>query len=1293
MQPPTAAKAIRRFHSQSPLRSLKPNWFALLITVVSAALAISATSAASGDRFLIQKPTVNSSRNVIAQPDLLAMVPTVAAQFQDPVEVAGSQTGPTVSTDKLDYAPGETANINGFGFQANEAVTLRVAHTDESIEGGNGHQPWVVTTDAQGNFSSHWVVDIDDSLNTFFLLTADSASAGHAEWRFSDTTNPTTSGPIKVAVYGANVLAILNSNPAFQATAVTQAQIEAGQLAQYDVLVTRMCCAQPSPAMVTAINNFVAAGGGYVGEWWAAGAAFSSAGSPANFNYAVPNFIGLFTGSASDGGYLATGTPLTVTNPGHPVVQNLPGVFSAGGGTEYFVRAVPPYDPKLSILATYNGYGGTYPAVMVGQPSGASGGDAVLLLFDAQDNPTDPNLKQLFFNSVAFAGARPSCTLTFTGFANNNYTEENLRVYSTIDHLHLNGSNLQNHSACCSTPYIFEPIGGGAFDAISMDVVANNGNATFTASSGATVTVTSTGHVNFPSGFRGITWMRWDQPLNATSIDNLEVRGAACGASNTAPTANAQSISTQEDTAVNITLTASDPESNSLTYIVTNPAHGSLSGTAPSLSYQPDNNYNGSDSFTFHVNDGSLDSNEATVSITVNPVNDSPVLSPINNQTINELDALVLDFPILGSDPDTTDSTPDTLTYSLTAAPAGATIDPASGVISWTPTEAQGGSSDSPFAFTVRLTDSHDVFVEQSFSVTVNEVNAAPSLAAIGNQTIDEQVPFALGASASDEDLPANTLTYSLVGGPAGASIDPATGAFNWTPGEAQGPGSYTFIVKVSDNGTPLLSDQEEITINVREVNRPPVLSAIANQNAYWGNAVGFIASASDPDIPANTLSFSLIGAPGGATIDSASGAFQWTPTVGQIGSHTFTVRVTDDGTPNMHDDKTVTLTIGKRPTLLIYIGDGAEQYSDQQGLSATLADAGGGALNGLPLASKTIGFVIGTQNTSTLTNASGVAATNLILTQNPNPVYTVDSSFAGDTAYLASNDSDPFDITQEDARAYYTGACFASTSSASASSATVTLSATIKDITAETGDPATDSFAGDIRNARVTFINRDTNTVIAANVPVGLVNAADTKIGTATYNWNVNIGSADSVSYTIGIIVTNYYTRNSSDENSVVTVSKPLGTNFITGGGYLLLSNSSGLYAGGVGSKNNFGFNVKYNKNGSSLQGNINAIVRNGGRVYQIKGNAMTSLSVAGNKATYNGKANIQDITDPLNPFSIDGNGTLQVKLTDNGEPGKTDTISITIWNKNGGLWFASNWDGTRTLEQVLGGGNLVVR
>jgi hypothetical protein len=90
---------------------------------------------------------------------------------------------------------------------------------------------------------------------------------------------------------------------------------------------------------------------------------------------------------------------------------------------------------------------------------------------------------------------------------------------------------------------------------------------------------------------------------------------------NDAPVANNQSVTTGEDTSVDITLTASDAEEDTLTYtVVTQPTHGSLSGTAPDLTYAPDADYNGDDSFTYKANDGTDDSNIATVSITVNPV-------------------------------------------------------------------------------------------------------------------------------------------------------------------------------------------------------------------------------------------------------------------------------------------------------------------------------------------------------------------------------------------------------------------------------------------------------------------------------------------------------------------------------------------------------------------------------------------------------------------------------------------------------------------------------------------------
>ncbi|CAB5113372.1 T1SS secreted agglutinin RTX, partial [Olavius algarvensis associated proteobacterium Delta 3] len=121
-------------------------------------------------------------------------------------------------------------------------------------------------------------------------------------------------------------------------------------------------------------------------------------------------------------------------------------------------------------------------------------------------------------------------------------------------------------------------------------------------------------------------------------------------------------------------------------------------------------------------------------------------------------------------------------------------------------------------------------------TVTVNEVNVAPSLDPIGDHTVDEGVELTFTATAGDTDISANTLTFSLgAGAPVGAGIDPVTGVFTWTPAEDQGPGTHGIEVVVTDNGTPALSDSETITVTVNEVNVAPSLDPIGDHTVDEG--------------------------------------------------------------------------------------------------------------------------------------------------------------------------------------------------------------------------------------------------------------------------------------------------------------------------------------------------------------------------------------------------------------------------------------------------------------------------
>jgi len=131
------------------------------------------------------------------------------------------------------------------------------------------------------------------------------------------------------------------------------------------------------------------------------------------------------------------------------------------------------------------------------------------------------------------------------------------------------------------------------------------------------------------------------------------------------------------------------------------------------------------------------------------------------------------------------------------------------------------------------------------------------------------------------------------------------------------------------------------------------------------------------------------------------------------------------------------------------------------------------------------------------------------------------------------------------------------------------------------------------------------------------LLDASDTKVDVVSHNLTVNsVNNDDSRFITVGIILDNgYYIRNSADDNTVVTVYKPVG-DFIIGGGYIIPTESLGRKASDDRKKVNFGFNVKYNKTAKNLKGNMNIIFRrmkSDGIVhtYQIKANTMISLGV----------------------------------------------------------------------------------
>jgi len=174
--------------------------------------------------------------------------------------------------------------------------------------------------------------------------------------------------------------------------------------------------------------------------------------------------------------------------------------------------------------------------------------------------------------------------------------------------------------------------------------------------------------------------------------------------------------------------------------------------------------------------------------------------------------------------------------------------------------------------------------------------NQAPVLGELPAREIAELATLTFTAFATDADA-GQTLTFSLgAGAPGGATVNPATGAFSWTPGETDGPGSYPVTVRVSDNGTPALTAEKSFVITVLEVNQAPLLGLIAAQTVTAGSPLSVPLLATDADLPAQALTFALVNPPAGAVISGTS--FQWTPTAAQVGTNVIEVQVTDSGVP-----------------------------------------------------------------------------------------------------------------------------------------------------------------------------------------------------------------------------------------------------------------------------------------------------------------------------------------------------------------------------------------------------------
>lgn len=309
---------------------------------------------------------------------------------------------------------------------------------------------------------------------------------------------------------------------------------------------------------------------------------------------------------------------------------------------------------------------------------------------------------------------------------------------------------------------------------------------------------------------------------------------------NQAPLAGDDSYQVDENATLTVTaLTGllsndSDIDNDSLTAIrLSGPANGTLSLSANgAFVYMPNANFNGTDTFTYLANDGTLDSNTATVTFTVNPVNDnSPLFTSSANPSVPEnttavttvtatdadLPAQTVTFSITGG--------ADQTKFSITAGGVLTFINPAPDFES--PTDAD---TNNTYLVQVTANDGNGGTTVQNITVTITPVNDnSPLFTSSNSASVPENTSattVVLDVNATDADQPTQTVRYSLSGTDAGQfTIDDATGEIRFAsalnfeaPTDADHNNVYLVTVTATDNGSPALSSSQSLTITVTDV-------------------------------------------------------------------------------------------------------------------------------------------------------------------------------------------------------------------------------------------------------------------------------------------------------------------------------------------------------------------------------------------------------------------------------------------------------------------------------------------
>ena len=492
-------------------------------------------------------------------------------------------------------------------------------------------------------------------------------------------------------------------------------------------------------------------------------------------------------------------------------------------------------------------------------------------------------------------------------------------------------------------------------------------------------------------------------------------------ASTSAPVANNQTVTVSNGAATSFTLSATGGIST-LTYnILTQPSNGTLSGTAPNLTYTPASGFSGTDSFTFQTTDGTNLSNVATVTLNVSaaaPVaSNQSVTVPFNSATTISLSATgtgTLTYTVVASPahgmlsgtapnliytPATsyygTDSftftaangtTSNVATVSITVLPGAPVAGNQSATVSYntatTITLSATGSGTLTYSVVTNpthgtlggtlpaltYTPASGYYGTDSFTFTAS--NGTTSNVATVSITVLPAAPVAVGQSvtvvfntATAMTLSATgngTITYSVVANPAHGTLSGTVPNLTYTPGSGYyGTDSFTFK---ANNGT----DSNTATVSITVLPAAPVAAAQSVSVAY-NTATAVTLSATGN----GTITFSIGTAPAHGTLSGTAPNLTYTPASGYYGTDSFTFKA-NNGT----DSNTATVSIAVLPTAPVAVGQSVTVVFNTA-TAVTLSATGNGSISYAVLTGPANGSLSGTAPNLTYTPTSGYAGTD----------------------------------------------------------------------------------------------------------------------------------------------------------------------------------------------------------------------------------------------------------------------------------------------------------------------------